>query len=106
MNAASGMAGDATARRSLQDVPECCHPSATPQSQHRGVRAELLTNPSIVTSVLILHNHPSGDPVLSPEDMELTRRLAAAGVLMGIDVIDHVVLGDVRYWSFKEAGRL
>ena len=58
------------------------------------------------TSVLILHNHPSGDPAPSPEDMELTRRLAAAGVLMGIDVIDHVVLGDVRYWSFKEAGRL
>jgi DNA repair protein RadC len=58
------------------------------------------------TSVLILHNHPSGDPVPSPEDLELTRRLAAAGVLMGIDVIDHVVLGDVRYWSFKETGRL
>jgi DNA repair protein RadC len=50
--------------------------------------------------------HPSGDPMPSPEDMELTRRLAAAGVLMGIDVIDHVVLGDVRYWSFKEAVRL
>ncbi len=106
MNAASGMAGDATARRYLQDVPECRHPSASPQSQHRGARAELLTNPSSWTSVLILHNHPSGDPVPSPEDMELTRRLAAAGVLMGIDVIDHVVLGDVRYWSFKEAGRL
>ena len=61
----------------------------------------------ILTSVLILHNHPSGgDPLPSPEDVELTRRLAAAGVLMGIDVIDHVVLGDVRYWSFKEAGRL
>ena len=106
MNAASGMAGDATARRYLHHVPECRYPSATPQSQHRGARAELLTNPSILTSVLILHNHPSGDPVPSPEDMALTRRLAAAGVLMGIDVIDHVVLGDVRYWSFKEAGRL
>ena len=106
MNASSRMAGDATARRYLQDVSECRHPSATPRSQHRGARAELLTNPSILTSVLILHNHPSGDPVPSPEDMELTRRLAAAGVLMGIDVIDQVVLGDVRYWSFKEAGRL
>ena len=106
MNAASGMAGDATARRYLQDVPECRHPSATPQSLQCGARAELLTNSSILISVLILHNHPSGDPVPSPEDMELTRRLAAAGVLMGIDVIDHVVLGDVRYWSFKEAGRL
>ena len=61
---------------------------------------------AISTSVSILHNHPSGDPVPSPEDIALTRRLAAAGVLMGIDVIDHVVLGDVRYWRFKEAGRL
>ena len=57
-------------------------------------------------AIVVFHNHPSGDPVPSPEDMELTRRLAAAGVLMGIDVIDHVVLGDVRYWSFKEAGQL
>jgi len=57
-------------------------------------------------AIVVFHNHPSGDPVPSPEDLELTRRLAAAGVLMGIDVIDHVVLGDVRYWSFKEAGRL
>jgi DNA repair protein RadC len=64
------------------------------------------TTPPISTSVLILHNYPSGDPTPSPEDTELTRRLAAAGVLMGIDVVDHVILGDVRYWSFKEAGRL
>jgi DNA repair protein RadC len=61
---------------------------------------------AISTSILILHNHPSGDPSPSSEDVELTRRLAAAGVLMGIDVVDHVILGDVRYWSFKEAGRL
>jgi DNA repair protein RadC len=71
-----------------------------------GFKEICLAKQAISTSVLILHNHPSGDPAPSPEDMELTRRLAAAGVLMGIDVIDHVVLGDVRYWSFKEAGRL
>jgi DNA repair protein RadC len=52
------------------------------------------------------HNHPSGDPTPSPDDIELTRRLVAAGVLMGIDVVDHLVLGDVRYYSFKESGRL
>ena len=57
-------------------------------------------------AIVVFHNHPSGDPTPSPEDTELTRRLAAAGVLMGIDVVDHVILGDVRYWSFKEAGRL
>jgi len=44
--------------------------------------------------------------VPSPEDIALARRLAAAGVLIRIDVIDRVVLGDVRHSSFKEAGRL
>jgi DNA repair protein RadC len=58
------------------------------------------------TAIVVFHNHPSGDPMPSPEDVELTRRLAAAGALMGIDVVDHVILGDARYWSFKEAGQL
>jgi DNA repair protein RadC len=57
-------------------------------------------------AIVAFHNHPSGDPAPSPEDVELTRRLAAAGVLMGIDLVDHLVLGDVRYYSFKEAGQL
>jgi DNA repair protein RadC len=57
-------------------------------------------------AVVAFHNHPSGDPAPSPDDVELTRRLVAAGVLMGIDVVDHIILGDVRYWSFKETGHL
>jgi len=57
-------------------------------------------------AIVIFHNHPSGDPTPSPDDHELTRRLVAAGVLMGIDVVDHIILGDVRYCSFKEMGRL
>jgi DNA repair protein RadC len=57
-------------------------------------------------AIVVFHNHPSGDPTPSPEDEALTRRLLAAGVLMGIDVVDHIVLGDVRYCSFKEMGRL
>ena len=56
--------------------------------------------------MLIIHNHPSGDPTPSPDDHELTRRLAAAGVVMGIDLVDHIVLGDSRYCSFKEMGKL
>jgi DNA repair protein RadC len=55
-------------------------------------------------AIVVFHNHPSGDPTPSPEDVELTQRLAAAGVLIGIDVIDHVILGEGRYWSFKERG--
>lgn len=57
-------------------------------------------------AVIAFHNHPSGDPTPSADDLELTKRLAAAGVLMGIDLVDHVVLGDARYCSFKEMGRL
>jgi DNA repair protein RadC len=57
-------------------------------------------------AVVLFHNHPSGDPTPSSDDEELTRRLAAAGLLMGIPVLDHLVVGDVRYCSFKESGRL
>ena len=55
-------------------------------------------------AVVAFHNHPSGDPSPSPDDIELTRRLRAAGTLIGIDVVDHVVLGDARYCSLKELG--
>jgi DNA repair protein RadC len=55
-------------------------------------------------AVVAFHNHPSGDPSPSPNDVDLTYRLKAAGTLMGIDLIDHVILGDGRYFSFKEMG--
>jgi DNA repair protein RadC len=55
-------------------------------------------------AIVVFHNHPSGDPTPSPEDVDLTRRLAAAGVLIGIDLVDHLILGDGKYWSFKERG--
>jgi len=57
-------------------------------------------------ALVVFHNHPSGDPTPSADDVEVTRRLVAAGVLMGIDVVDHIILGDVRYCSFKEMGRM
>jgi len=56
--------------------------------------------------LVLFHNHPSGDPTPSRDDMALTKRLAEAGELMGIDVLDHVILAETRYFSFKEAGRL
>jgi len=55
-------------------------------------------------AIVVFHNHPSGDPEPSQEDVALTRRLIAAGVLMGIDVIDHLILGNVCYVSMKEQG--
>jgi DNA repair protein RadC len=58
------------------------------------------------SAVVMFHNHPSGDPQPSGEDVEVTRRMVAAGQLMGIQVIDHVILGDGRYCSLRESGYL
>lgn len=57
-------------------------------------------------AVLFVHNHPSGDPSPSPEDVEITRRLKEVGEVMGIRVLDHVVIGHDRYFSFDEKGML
>jgi DNA repair protein RadC len=57
-------------------------------------------------SVILLHNHPSGDPTPSREDVEVTRRLTAAGKLMGIEVLDHIIIGDGRFLSLRERGLL
>jgi DNA repair protein RadC len=57
-------------------------------------------------AIILFHNHPSGDPQPSRDDVDLTRRLVQAGELMGIDVLDHVILADTRYFSFRESGRL
>lgn len=57
-------------------------------------------------SILCAHNHPSGDPTPSPEDIQLTKRLTEAGELIGIELLDHLVIGDNRYISLKEMGCL
>ncbi|MCY3846096.1 MAG: DNA repair protein RadC [Acidobacteria bacterium] len=57
-------------------------------------------------AIVLFHNHPSGDPTPSHDDVALTARLQEAGTLMGIEVLDHVILADTRYCSFKEMGRL
>lgn len=55
-------------------------------------------------ALILVHNHPSGDPTPSGEDVEITRRLVESGKLLGIDVLDHVIIGDGRYTSLKEKG--
>lgn len=55
-------------------------------------------------AVIVAHNHPSGDPAPSEHDVELTRRLVAAGELLGIEVLDHVILGGQAVVSLKAAG--
>ena len=57
-------------------------------------------------AIVLFHNHPSGDPVPSGDDVALTTRLVRAGDLMGVDVIDHIIVADACYCSFKETGRL
>jgi DNA repair protein RadC len=93
-------------------------------SKHRVTRTAILVSGTLNTSIVeprdvfreaalgsaaaivAFHNHPSGDPTPSPEDVDLTRRLAAAGTLMGIELLDHLVIGDQRFCSLKEMGQL
>ncbi len=55
-------------------------------------------------SIILVHNHPSGDPTPSGDDIETTRRLMEVGELLGIHVIDHLIIGDGRYVSLKSEG--
>jgi len=57
-------------------------------------------------AVIFVHNHPSGDPAPSQEDIEITRRLKEVGEVMGVRVLDHVVVGHDRYFSFSDRGLL
>lgn len=57
-------------------------------------------------SLVLVHNHPSGDPAPSGEDLRVTRRLVEAGQVVGIRVLDHVVIADQGYYSFREEGEL
>jgi DNA repair protein RadC len=57
-------------------------------------------------SIILAHNHPSGDPTPSPEDLRLTARLSEAGEIIGITIIDHIICGDNCFISLKEAGHL
>ncbi len=55
-------------------------------------------------AVVFVHNHPSGDPTPSQEDLEITRRLRHVGELMGVRVLDHIVIGHRRFASLKQLG--
>ncbi|MDD3704703.1 MAG: DNA repair protein RadC [Clostridiaceae bacterium] len=64
-------------------------------------------NPAIrksSASIIMVHNHPSGDPAPSSEDVSITARIAEAGKLIGIELVDHVIIGDGKYISMKERG--
>lgn len=61
---------------------------------------------SLGAGIIALHNHPSGDPAPSPEDLKVTRQIAEAGKLLGIPLFDHIIMGHANYYSFKDSGLL
>ncbi|MBI3048306.1 MAG: DNA repair protein RadC [Acidobacteria bacterium] len=93
-------------------------------TKHRIIRVKIVSSGSLDTTVVhprevfreaasasaaaivLFHNHPSGDPTPSPDDLLLTTRMVNAGAIMGIDVVDHLILADQQYFSLLEAGRL
>ena len=66
-------------------------------------KAALLAN---AAAIVLAHNHPSGDPTPSDDDRLLTRRLVGAGKLLGVEVIDHIIVGDGEFVSLHQAGLL
>lgn len=58
----------------------------------------------LTAAVILAHNHPSGDPSPSPEDVALTKRLMEAGHILGINVLDHIIIGDGRWISLRAEG--
>jgi len=93
-------------------------------TKHRVIRIKLVSVGSLDTTVVhprevfreaaaasaaaivLFHNHPSGDPAPSPDDVTLTARMVNAGDVMGIDVVDHLILADQTYFSMLESGRV
>jgi len=61
---------------------------------------------SSAAAIICVHNHPTGDPTPSSEDIAITKRLSQAGELMGIKLLDHIIVGDGEYLSFVERGLL
>ncbi len=68
----------------------------------REIFIEAVRNQAV--SIIMLHNHPSGDPMPSPEDLLLTRRVRKAGHILGIELQDHIIIGDCRAVSMREQG--
>jgi DNA repair protein RadC len=55
-------------------------------------------------AIMLLHNHPSGDPAPSPEDRKVTTQMMEAGKILGIPLLDHIIIGNEKYFSFKDQG--
>jgi len=72
----------------------------------REIYAPAIGHPRGIASILLLHNHPSGDPSPSDEDVRLTKRIRQAGDILGIPLLDHIIIAERGTFSFKEQGQL
>lgn len=106
----------------LRDYPQECFKAIFLNTKGEVLRIRTITigslNASIITpvelfkkaisynskSIIVAHNHPSGDPTPSQEDINVTKRLVQAGDFVGIEVLDHLIIGDGRWVSLKERG--
>jgi DNA repair protein RadC len=106
----------------LRDAARECFLALLLDGRHRLLREELVSQGTLTASLVhprevfrpalracaaalvLVHNHPSGDPTPSPEDREVTRRLARAGELLGVAVVDHVIVAERGYRSLREEG--
>lgn len=82
---------------------------------HRGGMAAMVVDPKVIFrkalshrahAVILCHNHPSGNPAPSMEDIRLTEKARSGGSLLDIQVLDHVIIGDDRYYSFADEGKM
>lgn len=90
-------------RNQVLDIVEIYHGSLNTSM----VRVGEIFKPAVrrnAAAILVVHNHPSGDPTPSPDDIAVTRAIVEAGKLLDIDVLDHLVVGQGRYVSLKERG--
>jgi proteasome lid subunit RPN8/RPN11 len=84
---------------------ELCEVKKLPYQGKRRKDETLWTTLHIIRS-FTLHNHPTGDPTPSQEDIAITRRLKESGEILGIKVLDHIIIGDDEFLSFVERGLL
>ena len=90
-------------RNNIMDILEIDHGTETQSSPDiREIFLKALQN--FAPAVICVHNHPSGDPGPSPEDRKFTRELVSAGRVMQIKILDHIIIGDNKYFSFADEG--
>ncbi len=77
--------------------------SSSPVHPREVFKAAILSNSA---SIILFHNHPSGDPCPSPEDVDITKRLQNCGDLLGIALLDHIIIGGNSHYSMKSRGYL